>query len=362
LVSQEYFDELRCLVPGGKDTKNDRNRVLALAIDHLKVPFTQPGYLRSTPAHECWRGSWQFLRGNAGTVKQEAHDERERTPLMFEMDGMDGDHKELEAKVDQVEGKEEKRLSHNEVEQRRRREAKQHYEELRRHIPNSAKFDKNTVLMAVIAQIKQLAGITDAAMARMLSEFAAGHNEAEGDASAAPSAPTSGCNVFGASAPKSKLSESPSDVTVLHAWGAALPGKEPAPSAAAALAMGLGVDAGCKRPREAAMATPTAAHDVHKRLRSEEGAPASRAAAHGSAPDSGAGMDALSMLSQAAVKVASAPSTPIHGPLGPGKFADLHSHLPTLSELSAPAMVRSEARPCEAGSETCSGSKAPSAG
>jgi len=148
---------------------------------------------------------------------------------MFEMDGMDGDHKELEAKVDQVEGKEEKRLSHNEVEQRRRREAKQHYEELRRHIPNSAKFDKNTVLMAVIAQIKQLAGITDAAMARMLSEFAAGHNEAEGDASAAPSAPTSGCNVFGASAPKSKLSESPSDVTVLHAWGAALPGKEPAP-------------------------------------------------------------------------------------------------------------------------------------
>eukprot|EP00287_Rhodomonas_sp_CCMP768_P008650 CAMPEP_0196736338 /NCGR_PEP_ID=MMETSP1091-20130531/14433_1 /TAXON_ID=302021 /ORGANISM="Rhodomonas sp., Strain CCMP768" /LENGTH=148 /DNA_ID=CAMNT_0042080051 /DNA_START=181 /DNA_END=623 /DNA_ORIENTATION=- len=37
LKAKQYFDELRCLVPGGTDSKNDRNRVLQLAIDHLKA-------------------------------------------------------------------------------------------------------------------------------------------------------------------------------------------------------------------------------------------------------------------------------------------------------------------------------------
>ncbi|KAJ1481469.1 hypothetical protein T484DRAFT_1807314, partial [Baffinella frigidus] len=36
LKAKEHFDELRCLVPGGRDAKNDRNRVLALALAHLK--------------------------------------------------------------------------------------------------------------------------------------------------------------------------------------------------------------------------------------------------------------------------------------------------------------------------------------
>ena len=36
LKAKQYFDELRCLVPTGRDPKNDRNRVLQLAIEYLR--------------------------------------------------------------------------------------------------------------------------------------------------------------------------------------------------------------------------------------------------------------------------------------------------------------------------------------
>ena len=47
------------------------------------------------------------------------------------------------------------RCSHNEVEQRRRQQAKQHYDELRALLPNSSKYDKNAVLHNSILLIQQ---------------------------------------------------------------------------------------------------------------------------------------------------------------------------------------------------------------
>lgn len=46
--------------------------------------------------------------------------------------------------------------SHNEVEQRRRQQAKQHYDELRALLPNSSKYDKNAVLQNSISLIQQV--------------------------------------------------------------------------------------------------------------------------------------------------------------------------------------------------------------
>jgi hypothetical protein len=46
--------------------------------------------------------------------------------------------------------------SHNEVEQRRRQQAKQHYDELRALLPNSSKYDKNAVLQNSILLIQQV--------------------------------------------------------------------------------------------------------------------------------------------------------------------------------------------------------------
>lgn len=50
------------------------------------------------------------------------------------------------------------RLSHKEVEQRRREKAKLYFDELRALLPCGAdsKFDKNTILQNTIAMIKQL--------------------------------------------------------------------------------------------------------------------------------------------------------------------------------------------------------------
>jgi hypothetical protein len=46
--------------------------------------------------------------------------------------------------------------SHNEVEQRRRQQAKQHYDELRALLPNSSKYDKNAVLHHSILLIQKV--------------------------------------------------------------------------------------------------------------------------------------------------------------------------------------------------------------
>ncbi len=58
--------------------------------------------------------------------------------------------------------------SHNEVEQRRRQQAKQHYDELRALLPNSSKYDKNAVLqnsILLIQQVSQLDAVTTAPFA-----------------------------------------------------------------------------------------------------------------------------------------------------------------------------------------------------
>lgn len=64
--------------------------------------------------------------------------------MMFDMEGV-GETNKSEA---------EKRLSHNEVEQRRRLQAKQHYEELRSLLPAATKADKNGLLELAILYIQ----------------------------------------------------------------------------------------------------------------------------------------------------------------------------------------------------------------
>ena len=74
-----------------------------------------------------------------------------------------------------------KRLSRNEVEQKRRQQARQHYEELRALIPNSANFDKNTLLQHAIQAIRDRAGVSEQELARMMAEMpASADNEGDG--------------------------------------------------------------------------------------------------------------------------------------------------------------------------------------
>lgn len=149
LKAKQYFDELRCLVPGGMDSKNDRNRVLQLAIDHLKAVLS--GQATATPTIKEENAE----KDEAARLSEE---DTASEQLMFEMDGVDG-----------------RKLSHNEVEQRRRLQAKLLYEELRSLLPNAAKFDKNTVLLSCIHILKQKSGVTEEALSRMVE----GLNSAE---------------------------------------------------------------------------------------------------------------------------------------------------------------------------------------
>mmetsp|Transcript_14950 Transcript_14950/g.38028 ORF Transcript_14950/g.38028 Transcript_14950/m.38028 type:complete len:304 (+) Transcript_14950:200-1111(+) len=121
LKAKLYFEELRAMIPA-VDARSDRNKVLAVAIDHIKnlkgIPIA-PG------SRACDRAG---LRGD-----QDDED------MMFEMDDA-------------------QKMSHNVVEQRRRHLAKGYFDELRDLLthPQAAKFDKNTVLQHTVSLLKRL--------------------------------------------------------------------------------------------------------------------------------------------------------------------------------------------------------------
>mmetsp|Transcript_70085 Transcript_70085/g.146136 ORF Transcript_70085/g.146136 Transcript_70085/m.146136 type:complete len:462 (-) Transcript_70085:21-1406(-) len=152
LKAKQYFDELRCLVPGGTDSKNDRNRVLQLAIDHLKAVLS--GKVSAS----------QVVKHETAEAEEALSGEDTSGELMFEMEGVDS-----------------KKLSHNEVEQRRRMQAKMLYEELRSLLPNASKFDKNTVLLSCIHLLKQKSGVSEEALKEMVQGL--NQTEAEGPSS-----------------------------------------------------------------------------------------------------------------------------------------------------------------------------------
>mmetsp|Transcript_21678 Transcript_21678/g.50293 ORF Transcript_21678/g.50293 Transcript_21678/m.50293 type:complete len:197 (+) Transcript_21678:126-716(+) len=115
LKAKLYFEELRAMLPA-VDARSDRNKVLAVAIDHIKdlqgIPIP-PG------SRACERAG---LRGD--------NDDED---MMFEMDDT-------------------QKMSHNVVEQRRRHLAKGYFDELRDLLthPQASKFDKNTVLQHTV--------------------------------------------------------------------------------------------------------------------------------------------------------------------------------------------------------------------
>ena len=150
LKAKQYFNELRCLVPGGRDPKNDRNKVLQLAIEHMRL----------------LRGR---LSGSA-TAQPAAKESAEEGVFTMDAEEM-GTAKPVHASA--AESEADKRLSHNEVEQKRRLQARHHYDDLRELLPNAAKFDKNTVLAGTIQAIKQMAGVTDQALAKMVGDLPA---------------------------------------------------------------------------------------------------------------------------------------------------------------------------------------------
>lgn len=121
LKAKLYFEELRAMLPA-VDARSDRNKVLAVAIDHIKE-------LQGIPIAPGMRASERAgLRGG---------DDDE--DMMFEMDDA-------------------QKMSHNVVEQRRRHLAKGYFDELRELFshPQASKFDKNTVLEHTVSLIKRL--------------------------------------------------------------------------------------------------------------------------------------------------------------------------------------------------------------
>mmetsp|Transcript_24854 Transcript_24854/g.49657 ORF Transcript_24854/g.49657 Transcript_24854/m.49657 type:complete len:342 (-) Transcript_24854:301-1326(-) len=160
LKAKQFFEELRELLPGNRDSRCDRNRILMAAIEHIKD----------------LKG---LERGNLRKSLEMEEEEREEEDLMFDMQDLDSSS-----------GK----LSHNEVEQRRRLLAKKLFEELRRLLPESGKCDKNTILLNAIAAVKTL--------------HAAQHKQE----SSSPS-PQSGSLASLLSPAPSTLSASPQDVT-----------------------------------------------------------------------------------------------------------------------------------------------------
>ena len=120
MKAKEYFEELRELLPWSRD-KCDRNRTLQEAIEYVKE---LQGVSTPRNRDECDDG------------------------LQFEMDGVRAKKEPEEAR----------QLSHNQMEQRRRQLAKAHFEELRALLPDSGKYDKNTILFHTIAMIRKLTG------------------------------------------------------------------------------------------------------------------------------------------------------------------------------------------------------------
>ena len=168
LKAKQYFDQLRCLVPTGRDPKNDRNKVLSLAIEHLR----------------------SLLAGKDVTAKGTSMEPT--GDLIFSMDADEVQQAKCEeatvqaktddsSKAGEALSEADKRLSHNEVEQKRRQEARHRYDELRALLPNASKFDKNTVLQHTIQAIQELAGVSDQALSKMMSELPVCDADNEGD-------------------------------------------------------------------------------------------------------------------------------------------------------------------------------------
>ena len=205
LKAKQYFGQLRCLVPTGLDPKNDRNKVLSLAVEHLRS-----------------------LKAGKGATAEGATAEgasmESNSDLIFSMDADDVQQTKPHEPTKAGDAEEDKRLSHNEVEQKRRQQARQHYEELRALLPNSAKFDKNTLLQHAIQAIREMTGVSEQELARMMAERpASADHEGDGmgdcgdaDASAASAAALGLAQLAGA-AFMSPLSESPTDVLTFAA-------------------------------------------------------------------------------------------------------------------------------------------------
>jgi len=125
LKAKQYFDELRELLPGSRDNRCDRNRILVSAIEMIK----------------SLKGMERGNRQSLDFMDEEGNDEEGKDDLMFEMQDL---------------GEGGSKLSHNEVEQRRRMLARKLFEELRHLLPESGKSDKNTILLNAIQLIRNL--------------------------------------------------------------------------------------------------------------------------------------------------------------------------------------------------------------
>ena len=133
--------------------------------------------------------------------------------LMFTMDTEDNAQVKVEShsQLKSPEAEIDKRLSHNQVEQMRRKQAREHFSELRDLLPNASKHDKNTVLYYTIQYIRQMEGISEQALASMVSELSASDAENDADPADSKSALLAACSLAQlGNAPS--LSGSPADV------------------------------------------------------------------------------------------------------------------------------------------------------
>jgi len=150
--AKQFFDELRCLVPAARDPKHDRNKVLQLTIERVLV-------LRNI---------------RAGTAPDD---------LIFSLD-LDAeelpprDVQDVKTTNRDAESDTAKRLSHNAVEQKRRQQASFFFEELRTLLPvQTGKIDKNTVLHYTIQSLKEMTGVSEDSLAKMVSELSDAEND-----------------------------------------------------------------------------------------------------------------------------------------------------------------------------------------
>lgn len=344
LKAKQYFNELRCLVPGGRDPKNDRNKVLQLAIEHMRL----------------LRGR---LSGSA-TAQPAAKESAEEGVFTMDAEEM-GTAKPVHASA--AESEADKRLSHNEVEQKRRLQARHHYDDLRELLPNAAKFDKNTVLAGTIQAIKHMAGVTDQALAKMVGDLPATEADPDNEGATfgvgarAERAAAASC-LEALVAVATPLSESPSDVVSFSdslAWGRSAsggraeqhkesrkraasaavgptvrqlrrpmlisPSEDTRQAAQAATAEGEGKDPAKEAPvkTEGSESAEAAVEEERKKQCTEENQAAGKLAPSPHEQeerfeDEMDGLDALSLLAGAAVQLqASQPSTPQQGPAKP---------------------------------------------
>jgi len=330
LKAKQFFDELRCLVPAARDPKNDRNKVLQLAIEYLKALKSGQG---------DWHSS-QF-RANEHAARDDGNGE-----LMFEMDPendkvkpADADDKSKSSELSETD----KRLSHNEVEQRRRFQAKILYDELRSLIPNSSKYDKNTVLFYTIQTIKQLSGVSEESLAKMVQDL--GNSETEIDEDQKPSGLAHDMH----SDKSLPVSESPTDIASFAEtlWGSGQ--RRGQKRSNAVIKEESESDCNLEElERGSDLSTVANLNTEKKRIRklSEDSTsslkgslPTSRVASSSGkteSDDDGDCLNALSLLSECALQVqGSEPNTPVQGPRG-GNWGEgsLLRSLPTL-RLSA---------------------------